>query len=270
MPKSKRNKKISLTQTRKKGLELKQKIIEEIRECIDSYARIFLFSVQNMRNTYLKDVRCEWKHSRFFFGKNKVMSLALGRTAQDEYRDNLHQISSHLRGQTGILFTNKTKKEVVEYFKNFRKQDYARSGNTATQTVVLEEGLIPQFSHSMEPQLRQLGLPTALKKGVIALTKEYTVCEQGSVLTPEMARLLKLFGHKMADFHVTVEAMWSNDGTWEEFCDTEEKITPSKVKVKAKAREDNSLIESAEIEMSDEEEEEDEEEFSEETDDDCG
>lgn len=51
---------------------------------------------------------------RFFFGKNKVMAVALGRTADDEYKDNLHLISSELKGQTGLLLTNKTRKEVVK------------------------------------------------------------------------------------------------------------------------------------------------------------
>ena len=51
---------------------------------------------------------------RFFFGKNKVMSLALGRSISDEYRENLHKICSHLKGQTGLLFTNKTKEDVLE------------------------------------------------------------------------------------------------------------------------------------------------------------
>ena len=43
------------------------------------------------------------------------MAVALGRTADDEYKDNLHIISSELKGQTGLLFTNKTKKEVVRW-----------------------------------------------------------------------------------------------------------------------------------------------------------
>lgn len=43
--------------------------------------------------------------------------------------------------------------------------DYARAGNVAQMAVTLDEGPLEQFSHSMEPQLRQLGLPTALKKG---------------------------------------------------------------------------------------------------------
>ena len=53
-------------------------------------------------------------HFRFFFGKNKVMSLALGRTEEDEYRDGLHKLSSQLHGQTGLLFTNKSKSEVIK------------------------------------------------------------------------------------------------------------------------------------------------------------
>lgn len=32
--------------------------------------------------------------SRFFFGKNKVMTIALGREKEAEYRENLHKIAS--------------------------------------------------------------------------------------------------------------------------------------------------------------------------------
>ena len=64
MPKSKRDKKVSLTKTAKKGLELKQNLIEELRKCVDTYKYIFIFSVANMRNNKLKDIRNAWKHSR--------------------------------------------------------------------------------------------------------------------------------------------------------------------------------------------------------------
>lgn len=51
------------------------------------------------------------------------------------------------------------------YFSEFKEMDYARAGSVATMAVTLDEGPLDQFPHSMEPQLRQLGLPTALKKG---------------------------------------------------------------------------------------------------------
>ncbi|XP_059144649.1 mRNA turnover protein 4 homolog [Physella acuta] len=255
MPKSKRDKKVSLTQTRKKGLELKQKLIERIRETADQYARIFTFSVHNMRNVQLKEIRQQWNHSRFFFGKNKVMQLALGRTADEEYRENLHKLTQHLQGQTGLLFTNSKEKEVLTFFDELYIPDYARSGAIATQTVVLEEGPLPEFSHSLEPQLRQLGLPTQLKKGVIQLLNEHTVCEKGQVLNPEQCRILKLFGHQMAEFHITIDGMWSNTGKWKKFDSRPEHILPSKVKVKPK-KDDSKTTDDLEAKMDDDEEEE--------------
>lgn len=217
MPKSRRDKKISLTNIRKKGLDLKQHLIDEIRSTATSYSRVFLFNVQNMRNTKLKDLRQEWKTSRFFFGKNKVMALALGKTAEDECGDNIHKLSNQLRGQCGLLFTNSSKKEVLKFFKKYSEPDYARAGATASETVILDKGPLSQFPHNMEPQLRQLGLPTSLQRGIVTLTKDFTVCNEDDVLTPEQARLLKLLGNQMVDFKITVECMWSNDGTFEEF-----------------------------------------------------
>ncbi|XP_033220922.1 mRNA turnover protein 4 homolog [Belonocnema kinseyi] len=111
MPKSKRDKKISLTKTKKKGLELKQHIIEDIRESAEKYARIFLFSVQNMRNNKLKDLRAEWMDSRFFFGKNKIMALAFGKSEELEVSEGAHKLANALKGQCGLLFTNRPKKK---------------------------------------------------------------------------------------------------------------------------------------------------------------
>merc|ERR1712228_335991 len=81
--------------------------------------------------------------------------------------------------------------------------------------VLLKEGPLEHFTHSMEPQLRQLGLPTKLERGIITLTKDYVVCKEGDVLKPEQARILKLLGHQMAEFKIHVTAVWSNDGAFE-------------------------------------------------------
>lgn len=87
-----------------------------------------------MRNTALKEVRQEWNDSRyfrrlffrifkfliliyqksFFFGKNKIMSLALGKAPQDEIKQDIHKVSNHLQLQCGLLFTNRSIEETKE------------------------------------------------------------------------------------------------------------------------------------------------------------
>merc|ERR1712076_319802 len=67
------------------------------------------------------------------------------------------------------------------------------------------------FGHAMEPQLRGMGLPTWVKRGVITLLSEHTVCRKGDKLTSEQARILKLLDHKQAEFKVDLIALWSKD-----------------------------------------------------------
>lgn len=65
MPKSKRAKVIHLSKVDKKGKELTLKLFSNVRECLDEYQYCFVFSVENMRNTYLKDVRNDFNDSRY-------------------------------------------------------------------------------------------------------------------------------------------------------------------------------------------------------------
>ena len=67
-----------------------------------------------------------------------------------------HTHSTFVRGSVGLLFTNKSNEEVEEWFKTFSDSDFARSGFTAEESVLLDVGPLEQFPHNMEPQFRQL------------------------------------------------------------------------------------------------------------------
>jgi len=128
------------------------------------------------------------------------MSLALGRTPEEELRKDLHKISEHLNSQCGLLFTSQPVDEVKEYFDNFSSNDFARSGSQATVTIEFPEG--PLKSHGLSSadisfppsslnMLHTLGLRDAfLNKGVIELRTPFTVCKIGDILTPEQCRIL--------------------------------------------------------------------------------
>ena len=70
-----------------------------------------------------------------------------------------------LKGNVGLFFTNHPRDKVISWFQSYCEQDHARAGCLATDDVILEEGPLVQFPHSVEPHLRGLGLPTTLNKG---------------------------------------------------------------------------------------------------------
>ncbi|KAK2629317.1 hypothetical protein QTJ16_000137 [Diplocarpon rosae] len=220
MPKSKRAKVVHLSQVDKKGKELTLRLFANVRKCLDEYQYCFVFSVDNMRNTYLKAVRNDFDDSRIFFGKTKVMAKALGSSPEDEYQPSTHLLSKFLVGNVGLLFTNREPSAIKEYFKGMKKTDFARAGTAATRSFTVPAGIVYSMggeidteldvplAHSLEPELRKLNMPTSLTKGKITLDNPYTVCKEGEILDSRQTRLLKLFGVATAEFAVQLVAYW--------------------------------------------------------------
>ena len=67
MPKSKRAKVVHLSKVEKKGKEITLKLYAAVQECANKYPYLYVFAVDNMRNTYLKDVRVQLSDSRSVF-----------------------------------------------------------------------------------------------------------------------------------------------------------------------------------------------------------
>jgi len=103
------------------------------------YPHIYLFEYQNMRNDKFKELREEHQETsrraagraaaaapvrcrharltystsrRFCMGSTKVLQVALGRSAADEYGANLSQLSGRIIGNVGLFFTTLQRDEV--------------------------------------------------------------------------------------------------------------------------------------------------------------
>ena len=218
MPKSKRAKRVTLSKTQKKGRDRKQTIIDEVRHCCDAYRSCYAFDADNMRNAALKEVRAKLEGSRLFFGRTKLLTAALGRTATDEHRDGLCQVSRALAGgEAGVLFTNEPVEAVQRVLGETQVSEFARAGNVASDDVELPAGPLANFPHNMEPYLRKLGLPAKLDMGVVTLLADHVVCRAGEPLSSDQAKLLQLLGLKQALFKLTLRCKWTCDGDFESF-----------------------------------------------------
>lgn len=223
-----------LTKTEKKGRQVKGKLIEHIREAANTFAHIYIFKVRNMRNVLFKSIRTE-SSGRFFIGKNKVMAVALGSDDSSECITGASQVSRRLRGDLGIYFTNEAPEQVTQMLDSHETIDFARTGNRADMTVIIEAdpaGLrdvstLEALSATLEPQLRKAGMPTKLRGGTVLLScAQYTICKEGDILTADQARLLKCMGIKMASFRVAIIGHLV-DGKFEEFEDPFQGDEPS-------------------------------------------
>lgn len=151
--------------------------------------------------------------SRIMLGKNKLLQIALGKTPEDEYADNLRHVAKHISASVGLLFTSKPKEEVMEYFVNLVEPDFARAGAVAPRDVVITNEMLAHHPVSMlEQQFRKQGLPVKIDNGKIVLLdsrEEYRLCKEGETLSHEKCKLLSHFDIKLAEFRVHLVCHWS-------------------------------------------------------------
>jgi mRNA turnover protein 4 len=118
MPRSKRNKVVALTKTKKQGKSAKEDLKSNVQEAIDTYKNTFVLSFENMRAGPFKDIAHKSRSdSKYFLGKNKVVQVALGRTAEEEYGPNSHQLSKYMKGHVCLCTTNKTLEQLETFIK---------------------------------------------------------------------------------------------------------------------------------------------------------
>ncbi|KAK5167636.1 mRNA turnover and ribosome assembly protein [Saxophila tyrrhenica] len=225
MPRSKRSRLVHTSRIAK--VPSRQKSASQyasLRAAIAAYPSLFLFSVSNMRNTYLKEIRQNFaSDGRLFFGKTKVMAKALGLTPEEEAEPGLSGLARYLQGNVGVLCTERSVEETMRYLEEFVEVDFARAGIVAPRSFTVPAGVVystggevPQEEdvpspHSLEQTLRKWGMPTRLEKGRVVLDQEFVVCEEGKALDSHQTALLKVFGVAVAEFRVRVVAWWSKE-----------------------------------------------------------
>ncbi|KAF8819486.1 mRna turnover 4 (MRT4) family protein [Cardiosporidium cionae] len=210
MAKSKRGHVVSLTKVKPKDRANKEKLVNAIHSAIKEFSYLYIISLENQRNSSLKDVREQLKPGRIFFGRRKLMHLALGTRAENEMDTNLHHFAKILQGERALLCTNSPPETILEFTASFRKEEFARCGFVASDTIVLPEGIeaFQHLSHSLQPHLNKLGIPIVLKNGKLSMLQEWILCTNGSTLTTEQAQLLKHLDIRMSQFKMQVVASW--------------------------------------------------------------
>jgi len=168
MPKSRRDKTYSLTQTKKQvGLEHKEKVLQsgiqwvtvcwgcvaDPRLCEQLRANLHLLARELAQQQTERSARRVQRRLAFLFGQEQALPSRVRqiegagtgrRTPQvlEELRWNFATLkvilSGFLVGETGLLFTNKKEEEVVEYFNKYNSASYARVGEKSEVTVKVQ------------------------------------------------------------------------------------------------------------------------------------
>jgi len=206
MPKSKRERVVSLSKTRRKNEGRKDALISSIRDCVDKYERLFLLRVPFIKSKDMDMMRRRLE-GRLYFLKNTLFRRAICPDDDSEHAPGLTKVSEHLSGQIIAVFTSQTDEELKPLF-SYTRVMYAKEGAIAPQTIVLHREDLSDLPSSSEPYVRALGVDCKVEQGKVVVQREKTVCTEGKPVTAEEARLLKLLKFKCMNLKITPFLLW--------------------------------------------------------------
>ena len=150
---------------------------------------------------------------------------AFGKDESDEVKPKLSELSQHLIGSVGLLFSNSERDELEQAIASYESQDYARPGYKASITVELDQGPLQVIGavepypmpHTQQSYLRSLGMDAELKNGIIYLSKKFTVCKEGDVLNVNQTNILRALEIKLASVSLKFLGIYNESSGWMSF-----------------------------------------------------
>ena len=121
-----------------------------------------------MRFNKFKNIRMHFRSnkdnpkssSRIILEKNKLLQIALGRTTEQEYSDNLRHVSKQISGSIGLLITSLDRSKVVNYFQEqVTEKDFAKAGAISPTTLKITKEMVETHPVSMVEQFKNLDCP---------------------------------------------------------------------------------------------------------------
>ncbi|KAJ0075041.1 hypothetical protein Patl1_34579 [Pistacia atlantica] len=165
MPKSKHDRAVTLSKTKKKGRELKELIVNSIREAVENYNSIYFFSFENMRTLKFKEFRDQLKPTSCLFNKYEEYDFArTGSTATEKVELSsgpleqfTHEMEPLLRKQGMPVRLNKG---VVELVSDFVVCEEGKPISPESARILVCSGLLAYFlSYSI------VGVPSLAAQG---------------------------------------------------------------------------------------------------------
>lgn len=236
MPRSRRNRVITLSNVTKKDKEAKTKNFDNLSENLLKFKRVVLLNLSNINSNNLKELRKQWDNetleeenkSKFVVSK-KNMIIKNFDNYKEEFTnlDKLNQKlkNTHEKNATyGILFTNYDYQTVVDFFESYVKKDFAKSNSKSPISFTIPKGVVYSrggfidhnddipMAHSLEPTLRnKYKIPTSLKDGKIFLDNDYFVCEKNETLNVVQCLILRQFGIAESEYKVEIMSTYDKD-----------------------------------------------------------
>lgn len=189
----------------------KLRYAENLIRLVNEYTRVLMVGVDNVGSKTVATLRKNMRgQCEFLFGKNTMVRKILNDYVEKEGRDELENLISVVKGNSGFCFTKGEVSEVREAIITSTKVTTgAKAGSFAPVDV-----WVPAGPTGMEPTMtsffQALGIPTKINRGQIDITDRVHLVHKGNKVNLSQAQLLSKLNIRPFIYGMSVQSYYDN------------------------------------------------------------
>jgi large subunit ribosomal protein L10 len=182
--------------------------VEELKDLINKYKVVCVASLKKVRAAQLQELRKKLENSAHIrVTKNNMMKRAIAQCAD---KPELKRLEEHLSGSNIFLFTNFNPFKLSMLLEKSKVKTTARSGDIASEDVVVPAGNTGMPPGPVISQLTAVGLPTRIQSGSVWITRDTKTTKKGETINARLAVILSKLGIKPVEAGLSMKTAYDD------------------------------------------------------------
>jgi len=192
------------------ALARKKEETERIEQAISGRKTIIVIDAERVRTSLLNEMRDEFLgRITFRYVKPSILRRALESKGDPSLKE---LADRYVRGSIILALSDEDPFKIIREFRNRAVQLQAKSGDVATEDIVVEPGNTGLPPGPVISELNEAGIPTRIETGSVWVTKRATVAKAGDVISTRLAAALSKLGLKPIRSYLRPKGAW-HDGS---------------------------------------------------------
>lgn len=192
-----------------KVLKQKSDEVDNLKKFLLEYPVVGIIDMQGMPASQLQKMRTLFRGQVLIkMSKKSLMQHALEKAAKEE--KSLANLAGHIKGQPAFIFSTMNSFKLQKTLDKNRANVPAKPNSIAPKDIVVQKGETPFPPGPVLAELQQVGIPTAIQAGKIAIKEDKVVARSGERISPLLAAALSKLG--VAPVEIGINLVAAHEG----------------------------------------------------------
>ncbi len=187
--------------------EEKLQQVENLKNVFDTYSTIGIVDMHKMPTKQLQEIK------KAIRGKGEIIvtkkSILLHALKKVE-KKNIQELEKNIPTQPSLIVSNISPFKFYLTVSRMKSPTYAKEGDVAEDEIVVFAGPTGLMPGPVISEFGKLGIPAGVEEGKVAIKKDKTVAKKGSVISKDLASILRKLKIQPAKVGIRIVVIYEN------------------------------------------------------------